>query len=187
MLFRSDIYRVMRPGEPPTVEAASALFDTLFFDSERYDLSAVGRVKMNMRLALDAEDTQRTLRSEDIVACVKALVDLRDGKGEVVLAFQAVDDGGTYVQIMEYSESSVKLSVERELTIITPEDYKLSQNYPNPFNPTTEISFTLDNASNVNLTVFNMLGQVVKVLENASLNAGIHSYNWDGKIGRAHV
>ena len=57
-----DIYRVMRPGEPPTVEAASNLFDTLFFDSERYDLSAVGRVKMNMRLALDADDTQRTLR-----------------------------------------------------------------------------------------------------------------------------
>ena len=52
-----DIYRVMRPGEPPTVEAASNLFDTLFFDSERYDLSAVGRVKMNMRLALDADDT----------------------------------------------------------------------------------------------------------------------------------
>ncbi len=78
-----DIYRVMRPGEPPTVESASALFDTLFFDSERYDLSAVGRVKMNMRLNLDAEDTQRTLRREDIVACIKALVDLRDGKGAV--------------------------------------------------------------------------------------------------------
>jgi len=78
-----DIYRVMRPGEPPTVEAASALFDTLFFDSERYDLSAVGRVKMNMRLALDAPDTLRTLRNEDIVAVVKALVDLRDGKGDV--------------------------------------------------------------------------------------------------------
>ena len=78
-----DIYRVMRPGEPPTVEAASTLFDTLFFDGERYDLSAVGRVKMNMRLALDAEDTQRTLRGEDIVACIKALVELRDGKGEV--------------------------------------------------------------------------------------------------------
>ena len=74
-----DIYRVMRPGEPPTVEAASNLFDTLFFDSERYDLSAVGRVKMNMRLDLDAEDTQRTLRKEDIVACIKALVELRDG------------------------------------------------------------------------------------------------------------
>ncbi|AXX96546.1 DNA-directed RNA polymerase subunit beta [Profundibacter amoris] len=78
-----DIYRVMRPGEPPTVESASALFDTLFFDSERYDLSAVGRVKMNMRLNLDAEDTQRTLRREDIIACIKALVELRDGKGQV--------------------------------------------------------------------------------------------------------
>lgn len=78
-----DIYRVMRPGEPPTVEAASNLFDTLFFDSERYDLSAVGRVKMNMRLDLDADDTQRTLRREDIVACVKALVDLRDGRGDI--------------------------------------------------------------------------------------------------------
>ena len=78
-----DIYRVMRPGEPPTVDAASALFDTLFFDSDRYDLSAVGRVKMNMRLALDAEDTVRTLRREDIVACVKALVDLRDGRGDI--------------------------------------------------------------------------------------------------------
>ncbi|SES42872.1 DNA-directed RNA polymerase subunit beta [Tranquillimonas rosea] len=78
-----DIYRVMRPGEPPTVEAASALFDTLFFDSERYDLSAVGRVKMNMRLNLNAEDTQRTLRREDIVACIKALVELRDGRGEI--------------------------------------------------------------------------------------------------------
>ncbi|MYI69731.1 MAG: DNA-directed RNA polymerase subunit beta, partial [Boseongicola sp. SB0673_bin_14] len=78
-----DIYRVMRPGEPPTVDAASALFDTLFIDKERYDLSAVGRVKMNMRLDLDAEDTVRTLRTEDIVACVKALVELRDGKGEI--------------------------------------------------------------------------------------------------------
>jgi DNA-directed RNA polymerase subunit beta len=78
-----DIYRVMRPGEPPTVEAASALFDQLFFDSERYDLSAVGRVKMNMRLALDADDTQRTLRKEDIIACIKALVELRDGKGDI--------------------------------------------------------------------------------------------------------
>ncbi|UWQ96142.1 DNA-directed RNA polymerase subunit beta [Rhodobacteraceae bacterium M385] len=78
-----DIYRVMRPGEPPTVEAASALFDQLFFDSERYDLSAVGRVKMNMRLDLDAEDTMRTLRKEDIISCIKALVELRDGRGDI--------------------------------------------------------------------------------------------------------
>jgi DNA-directed RNA polymerase subunit beta len=78
-----DIYRVMRPGEPPTVEAASQLFDTLFFDSERYDLSAVGRVKMNMRLDLGRPDTQRTLDRDDIIACIKALTELRDGKGEI--------------------------------------------------------------------------------------------------------
>ncbi|WP_114965544.1 DNA-directed RNA polymerase subunit beta [Alkalilacustris brevis] len=78
-----DIYRVMRPGEPPTVEAAEGLFDQLFFDSERYDLSAVGRVKMNMRLDLDAPDTHRTLRREDIIACIRGLVELRDGKGDV--------------------------------------------------------------------------------------------------------
>ena len=78
-----DIYRVMRPGEPPTIEAATALFHGLFFDSERYDLSAVGRVKMNMRLDLKAEDTVRVLRKEDILAVVKTLVDLRDGKGEI--------------------------------------------------------------------------------------------------------
>ncbi|MEM8698263.1 MAG: DNA-directed RNA polymerase subunit beta, partial [Pseudomonadota bacterium] len=78
-----DIYRVMRPGEPPTLDAAEAMFQSLFFDAERYDLSAVGRVKMNMRLELDAPDTQRTLRKEDILAVVKALVDLRDGRGEV--------------------------------------------------------------------------------------------------------
>ena len=78
-----DIYRVMRPGEPPTIEAATALFHGLFFDPERFDLSAVGRVKMNMRLELDAPDTMRVLRKEDILAVVKTLVDLRDGKGEI--------------------------------------------------------------------------------------------------------
>ncbi len=78
-----DIYRVMRPGEPPTLDTAEAMFHSLFFDAERYDLSAVGRVKMNMRLDLDAPDTMRTLRKEDIVAVVRALVDLRDGRGEI--------------------------------------------------------------------------------------------------------
>ena len=79
----SDIYRVMRPGEPPTLETAEALFAGLFFDPDRYDLSAVGRVKLNMRLDLDAEDTVTTLRSEDILAVIKTLVDLKDGKGEI--------------------------------------------------------------------------------------------------------
>jgi DNA-directed RNA polymerase subunit beta len=78
-----DIYRVMRPGEPPTLDTAETLFGQLFFDSERYDLSAVGRVKMNMRLTLDAPDTMRVLRKEDILAIVKALAELRDGRGEV--------------------------------------------------------------------------------------------------------
>ncbi len=78
-----DVYRVMRPGEPPTVDTASAMFQSLFFDSERYDLSAVGRVKMNMRLDLDAPDTMRVLRKDDVIAVIRTLVDLRDGKGEI--------------------------------------------------------------------------------------------------------
>ncbi len=79
----SDVYRVMRPGEPPTLEASDALFRQLFFDLDRYDLSAVGRVKMNMRLGLDASDEERVLRREDVIAVLKTLVDLKDGKGEV--------------------------------------------------------------------------------------------------------
>jgi DNA-directed RNA polymerase subunit beta len=78
-----DIYRVMRPGEPPTVEAAEAMFKSLFFDGERYDLSSVGRVKMNMRLELDCPDDVRILRKEDVLAVLNTLVGLRDGKGEI--------------------------------------------------------------------------------------------------------
>jgi DNA-directed RNA polymerase subunit beta len=78
-----DVYRVMRPGEPPTVDSAEAMFKSLFFDPERYDLSAVGRVKMNMRLDLKAEDTVRILRKEDIISVIKTIVALRDGRGEI--------------------------------------------------------------------------------------------------------
>jgi DNA-directed RNA polymerase subunit beta len=79
-----DIYRVMRPGEPPTLEQAETLFGGLLFDIERYDLSPVGRVKMNMRLGFDGvPDTQRTLRREDILAVVKVLHGLKDGRGEI--------------------------------------------------------------------------------------------------------
>ena len=78
-----DIYRVMRPGEPPTLETAEAMFQSLFFDAERYDLSAVGRVKMNARLGVEGEDSLRVLRREDILAVVKTLVDLKDGRGEI--------------------------------------------------------------------------------------------------------
>ena len=78
-----DIYRVMRPGEPTTVEASEALLRGMFFHSARYDLSSVGRVKMNSRLRLDCPDTVRILRREDIFAIVKVLVDLKDGRGEI--------------------------------------------------------------------------------------------------------
>ncbi len=78
-----DIYRVMRPGEPPTLETAEALFSSLFFDGDRYDLSSVGRVKMNSRLELETDDQVRILRKEDILAILKTLVRLKDGKGEI--------------------------------------------------------------------------------------------------------
>jgi DNA-directed RNA polymerase subunit beta len=81
-----DIYRVMRPGEPPTPETAEALFRGLFFDGDRYDLSAVGRVKMNMRLGITSDevaDTVRILRKEDILRTVKTLCDLKDGRGQI--------------------------------------------------------------------------------------------------------
>jgi len=78
-----EIYRVMRPGEPPTLETAEALFKGLFFDSERYDLSAVGRVKMNSRLQIQCPDTVRILRKEDVLSILKVLVDLKDGRGEI--------------------------------------------------------------------------------------------------------
>ena len=78
-----EIYRVMRPGEPPTLETAEGLFKGLFFDGERYDLSAVGRVKMNARMGLDCPDTVRVLRKADLLAIIKILVELKDGRGEI--------------------------------------------------------------------------------------------------------
>ena len=81
-----DIYRVMRPGEPPTPETAEALFRGLFFDPDRYDLSAVGRVKMNMRLGISPEevsDSVRVLRKDDLLRTVKTLIELKDGRGQI--------------------------------------------------------------------------------------------------------
>jgi DNA-directed RNA polymerase subunit beta len=78
-----DIYRVMRPGEPPTLESAHALFQSLFFNSDRYDLSSVGRVKMNSRLELETDDNLRVLRKADIMAVLKVLVGLKDGHGDI--------------------------------------------------------------------------------------------------------
>jgi DNA-directed RNA polymerase subunit beta len=78
-----EIYRMMRPGEPPTKESAETLFQNLFFSHERYDLSAVGRMKFNRRLGRDAETGEGTLANEDIVDVIKTLIDIRNGKGTV--------------------------------------------------------------------------------------------------------
>ena len=78
-----DIYRVMRPGEPPTLESSHALFQSLFFTSERYDLSSVGRVKMNSRLDLDTDDSVRILRKQDVMEILKVLTGLKDGRGDI--------------------------------------------------------------------------------------------------------
>ena len=78
-----EIYKIMRPGEPPTVESADKLFRSLFFDRERYDLSPVGRLKINSRLGLESDLSQRVLENNDILQIVKYLAELKDGIGEV--------------------------------------------------------------------------------------------------------
>jgi len=79
----TEIYKVLRPGEPPTIEIATQIFNNLFFSSDRYDLSDVGRVKMNSRLNLDCSDKITILRNDDILAIVKKMMDLRDSKDDV--------------------------------------------------------------------------------------------------------
>ncbi|MDE0723849.1 MAG: DNA-directed RNA polymerase subunit beta [Alphaproteobacteria bacterium] len=80
----AEIYKVMRPGEPPTLEASSKLFNTMFFDSERFDLSDVGRMKMNARLGFkDLGEEISVLRKEDMLAVIQKLIDIRDGNDTV--------------------------------------------------------------------------------------------------------
>ena len=78
-----EIYRMMRPGEPPTREAAEQLFENLFFSSERYDLSTVGRMKFNRRLGREDETGVGVLTKDDIVEVMKRLIDIRNGNDEV--------------------------------------------------------------------------------------------------------
>ena len=79
----TEIYKMLRPGEPPTIEIAAQIFNNLFFSSDRYDLSDVGRVKMNSRLNLECSDKITILRNDDILAIIKKMLDLRDGKDDV--------------------------------------------------------------------------------------------------------
>ena len=78
-----EIYKRLRPGDPPTRETARTFFDNLFFNKDRYDLSRVGRLKLNHKLRLDAPLEQGTLRSQDILEVVRYLIDLKNGNGQV--------------------------------------------------------------------------------------------------------
>src|SRR3990172_2836288 len=78
-----EIYKRLRPGETPTIETACLLFDNLFFNSKRYDLSPVGRLKLNKKLGLDLPLEQRTLTAQDNVEVIRYLINLKTGKGEI--------------------------------------------------------------------------------------------------------
>ena len=79
----NDIYKVLRPGEAPTIEVAEDVFNNLYFNKDRYDLSEVGRVKLNSKLDLTADIKETTLKKDDIISIIKFMLGLRDGKGEV--------------------------------------------------------------------------------------------------------
>ncbi|MBI1308245.1 MAG: DNA-directed RNA polymerase subunit beta [Proteobacteria bacterium] len=106
-----EIYKVMRPGEPPTVETSTKLFNGLFFDTDKFDLSAVGRMKLNARLGLKSPDDQRILQREDFVETLRALHRIRDG-------FEPVDDidhlGNRRVRLVgELMENQVRIGLLR--------------------------------------------------------------------------
>ena len=79
----NDIYKVLRPGEAPSLEIAEQVFNNLYFTKERYDLSEVGRVKLNSKLNLNISNKKTVLTTEDIVSIIQFMLDLRDGKGDV--------------------------------------------------------------------------------------------------------
>ena len=79
----NEIYKILRPGEPPTAEAADKLFRSLFFDRERYDLSPVGRLKINSRLGTNTDLDTRTLMNDDLIKIVEYLAFLKDGNGQI--------------------------------------------------------------------------------------------------------
>ena len=78
-----EIFRRLRPGDPPTLKTATSLFESLFFSEERYDISAVGRLKLNHKLSVDSPIEQTTLTKEDVLQVVRYLIDLRNGKGSI--------------------------------------------------------------------------------------------------------
>ncbi|MCX7741949.1 MAG: DNA-directed RNA polymerase subunit beta, partial [Tepidimonas sp.] len=126
---RVAIYRMMRPGEPPTEDAVQALFHRLFYNPETYDLSRVGRMKFNARVGRDTAEGPMVLTNEDIMAVVKILVDLRNGKGEVA-RFDITDKSG---KVVVAKDKRITARHVRELEqsgtthISVPEDYLIGR------------------------------------------------------------
>ena len=79
----NDIYKVLRPGEAPTIEIAEEIFKNLYFNKDKYDLTEVGRVKLNSKLNLKSDQKSTVLKDDDLISIIKFMLDLRDGKGEV--------------------------------------------------------------------------------------------------------
>ncbi len=123
-----EIYRMMRPGEPPTKEAAEALFHNLFFSEERYDLSEVGRMKLNLRLGRKEETGPRVLTEEDIIDVLKELINIRNGLGQVDdidhLGNRRVRSVGEMVENQfRIGLVRVERAVKERLTLASTEDF----------------------------------------------------------------
>ncbi|MEZ7126128.1 DNA-directed RNA polymerase subunit beta [Nonomuraea sp. AD125B] len=117
-----DIYRKLRPGEPPTKESAQTLLENLYFNAKRYDLAKVGRYKINKKLGVDAEITQGTLTEEDIVATIEYIVRLHAGEesmpgagGEVIVEIDDIDHFGNrrLRSVGELIQNQVRLGLAR--------------------------------------------------------------------------
>ena len=99
-----EIYKVLRPGEPPNIETAFEVFNSLFFKTDKYDLSDVGRVKMNFRLNLDCPDDVTVLRSEDVIAVIKTVTSSGQSKFNLKFIFTLPTSDRSYLSVLKNSE-----------------------------------------------------------------------------------
>ena len=107
-----EIYRMMRPGEPPTKEAAENLFNNLFFSSDRYDLSAVGRMKFNRRLGREEETGAGTLDNDDVLQVLKRLINIRNGFEVLLMILITLVIAG-FVLLVKWPKMQFRLGLVR--------------------------------------------------------------------------